>query len=167
MHVTDWAKAQKEDPVLMAVLDWLEVQKRMDLRMLLAECASSEEGRLILWNWHNFMIHQKALYLCSTPKGESEDLLLFMAPKAHQVATLNGCRMSGPWPYSIPITGMLLVARDGQSVAASHQDLHALLTTWGQFVQGSFTPYHGHHSPGSLTYRIYQHRDNLGAEEVT
>ena len=26
-----------------------------------------------------------------TPKGENEDLLLFMVPKAHQTATLNGC----------------------------------------------------------------------------
>ena len=25
------------------------------------------------------------------PKGENEDLLLFMVPKAHQIATLNGC----------------------------------------------------------------------------
>ena len=24
MHVTDWAKAQREDPVLSAVLDWLK-----------------------------------------------------------------------------------------------------------------------------------------------
>ena len=44
MHVTDWAKAQREDPVLSAVLHWLEVQKRMDLRTLLARHASSEEG---------------------------------------------------------------------------------------------------------------------------
>ena len=37
------------------------------------------------------MIHQKALYLCSTPKGEKEDLLLFVVPRVHWVATLNGC----------------------------------------------------------------------------
>ena len=37
------------------------------------------------------MIHQKALYLCSMPKGENEDLLLFIVPKVHQVTTLNGC----------------------------------------------------------------------------
>ena len=37
------------------------------------------------------MIHQKALYLCITPKGESEDLMLFIVPRVHQVATLNGC----------------------------------------------------------------------------
>ena len=37
------------------------------------------------------MIHQGALYLCSMAKGETEDLLLFVVPKAHCVAALNGC----------------------------------------------------------------------------
>ena len=83
MHVTDWAKAQREDLVLSAVLDWLEVQKKMDLKALLAEHASSEEGQLILKNQQNFLIHQKALYLCSMPKAENEDLLLFIDPMAH------------------------------------------------------------------------------------
>ena len=32
-----------------------------------------------------------ALYLCSMPKGETEDLLLFVVPKAHCVTTLKGC----------------------------------------------------------------------------
>ena len=50
MHITDWAKAQKEDPVLSTVLDWLKAQKKTDLKVLLAEHASSEEGQLILWN---------------------------------------------------------------------------------------------------------------------
>ena len=36
------------------------------------------------------MIHQKALYLHSMPKGENEDLLLFIVPKVHRVTTLNG-----------------------------------------------------------------------------
>ena len=44
MHVTDWAAAQKEDPKLNAVLQWLESQKKTDLRTLLGESASSEEG---------------------------------------------------------------------------------------------------------------------------
>ena len=91
MHVTDWAEVQREDPVLNAVLDLLEVQKKTDLKTLLAEHASSEEGRLILRNQQNFTIHQKALYLSSMPKGENEDLLLFVVPKVHQVAALKGC----------------------------------------------------------------------------
>ena len=37
------------------------------------------------------MIHQGASYLHSTPKGKTEDLLLFIVPKAHHVAALNGC----------------------------------------------------------------------------
>ena len=41
------------------------------------------------------MIHQGALYLHLTPKGETEDLLLFVVPKAHHVATLNGCHWDG------------------------------------------------------------------------
>ena len=91
MHVTDWAEAQKEDPVLSTVLDWLKAQKKMDLKALLVEHASGEEGRLILWNQQNFMIHQGAFYLCSKPKGETEDLLLFVVPSSHCVAALNGC----------------------------------------------------------------------------
>ena len=91
MHVTNWAAAQKENLMLSAVLDYLKAQKKTDLKALLAEHASSKEGWLMLWNWQNFAIHQGALYLHSTRKGETEDLLLFIVPKAHCVATLNGC----------------------------------------------------------------------------
>ena len=44
MHVTDWAEMQREDPVLNAVLNWLEAQKKTDLKTLLGELASSKEG---------------------------------------------------------------------------------------------------------------------------
>ena len=44
MHVTDWATAQKEDPVLNAMLNWLGTQKKTDLRTLQGEHTSSEEG---------------------------------------------------------------------------------------------------------------------------
>ena len=50
MHFTDWDKAQREDPMLSTVLDWQEAQKQTDLKILLAENASSEEGNLILCN---------------------------------------------------------------------------------------------------------------------
>ena len=90
MHVTDWTEAPREDPMLSTVLDWLKAQKKIDLKTLLAEHASSKEGQLTLWNRQNFMIHQGALYLHSMPKGETEDLL-FVVPKAHCVAALNGC----------------------------------------------------------------------------
>ena len=91
MHVTNWATAQREDPELDAVLHWLEAKKKTNLRTLLREHASSEEGQLVWRNHQNFMVLQDALYLCSMPKGENEDLLLFMVPKVHQTAALNGC----------------------------------------------------------------------------
>ena len=91
MHVTNWATAQREDPKLDAVLHWLEAKKKIDLRTLLGEHASSEEGQIVWRNCQNFMVLQDALYLHSMPKGENEDLLLFIVPKAHQTATLNGC----------------------------------------------------------------------------
>ena len=91
MQVTDWAEAQREDPMLGTVLDSLKAQKKADLKILLAQHASSKEGQLILQNQQNFMIHHGALYLCSMPKGETEDLLHFVVPEAHHVATLNGC----------------------------------------------------------------------------
>ena len=91
MHLTDWATAQREDPVLNVVLSWLEAQKKTDLRTLLREHAFSEEGQMVWQNHQNFMTLQNALYLHSMTKGENEDLLLFMVPKAHQVTALNGC----------------------------------------------------------------------------
>ena len=48
----------------------------------------------VTWSYiidQNFMIQQGALYLFLMSKGKTEDLLLFVAPKAHHVATLNGC----------------------------------------------------------------------------
>ena len=91
MHVTNWAMAQREDLELDAVLHLLEAKKKTDLRTLLGEHASSEEGWIVWRNLQNFMVLQEALYLHSMPKGENEDLLLFIVPKAHWTATLNGC----------------------------------------------------------------------------
>ena len=91
MHVTNWATAQKEDPKLDVVLQWLESKKKTDLRTLLEEYVLSKEGQMVWRNHQNFTTLQGTLYLCSTPKGENEDLLLFMVPKMHPTATLNGC----------------------------------------------------------------------------
>ena len=91
MHVTDWAVAQKEDPELDTILQWLGSRKKADLRTLLGECITSKEGQMVWRNCQNFTSLQSTLYLCSTPKGENEDLLLFIVPKVHQTATLNGC----------------------------------------------------------------------------
>ena len=72
--MTDWVAAQKEDPELHAVLQWLESKRKTDLRTLLGEHASSEEGWMVWRNHQSFMTLQGTLYLCSTPKVENEDL---------------------------------------------------------------------------------------------
>ena len=91
MYVTDWAAAQREDHKLDAVLHWLEPKKKTDLRTLLGEHASSAEGQIVWRNCQNFTVLQHALYLSSMPKGDNEDLLLFVVPRVHQTAALNGC----------------------------------------------------------------------------
>ena len=91
MNITHWASAQREDPVLDAMLNWLGTQKKTNLSTLLGEHAFSEESQVVWWNHQNSTTLQKSLYLSSMPKGENEDLLLFMVLRAHQVAALNGC----------------------------------------------------------------------------
>ena len=61
MHVTYWATAQKEDPELDAVLQWLESKKKTDLRTLLREYALSEEGWMVCRNCQNFTTLQGTL----------------------------------------------------------------------------------------------------------
>ena len=38
IHVTDWAKAEREDPMLGAVLYWLKAQKKTNLKVLKYSC---------------------------------------------------------------------------------------------------------------------------------
>ena len=91
MHVTGWATEQKEDPKVDTLLQWLESKKKTDLRTLLGEHTLSEEGQMVWRNHQNFTTLQGTLYLHSMPKGENEDLLLFVVPKMYWNATLNGC----------------------------------------------------------------------------
>ena len=54
MHVTDWVAAQKEDPELHAVLQWLESKKKTDLRTVPGEHTLSKEGQMVWRNHQNF-----------------------------------------------------------------------------------------------------------------
>ena len=125
MHVTNWVAAQKEDPQLCAVLQWLESKKKTDLRTLLGEHASSKEGWMVWRNCQNFTTLWGTLYLCSTPKGENEDLLLFMVPRMYTrllpwMGVIWDAGHQGHDHTLSLITRMLLVARDGQADEASY-----------------------------------------------
>ena len=54
MHITDWAAAQREDPELGTVLQWLESGKKADLKTLLGECVMSKESWMVWRNCQNF-----------------------------------------------------------------------------------------------------------------
>ena len=68
MHVMDWAKAQREDKALSAVLYWLGTQKKTDLKALLASHASSKEDLLILWNWQNLWFIREPYTFAQGPR---------------------------------------------------------------------------------------------------
>ena len=81
MHVTNWAKAQKEDPELDAVPQWFGSRKKADLKTLLGECIKSEEGQMVWRNHQNFISLQGTLYLCSTPKVKMRICYYLWCPK--------------------------------------------------------------------------------------
>ena len=117
-------------------------QKKTDLRTLLGEHASSEEGQVVRRNHQNFMTLQNALYLCPTPKGENEDL---HDPKGasncHSEWVSSRHRTPRPWPYSVLTTWILWVARNGQTDETNYQGLHTLPSVWGWPPQGPFMPH--------------------------
>ena len=71
-----------------------------------------------------FHYPQCTLYLCSTPKGENEDLLLFVVPNTHWTVTLNGCHWDAGHQGSDHTLSLLqehfLVARNGQADETSY-----------------------------------------------
>ena len=96
MHITDLAKAQKEDLVLSAVLDWLEVQKRMDLRTLLGRACLQQgradwSGRIDRTSW---FIRKPYTCMLNAQGWEWRSVCSFVVPNVHHwITTLNGCHM--------------------------------------------------------------------------
>ena len=62
LHVMDWVAVQHEDPILKIVMEWTYSNKVQDLRHLLGDHATMEEGMAILRERKEFMLHQGALY---------------------------------------------------------------------------------------------------------
>ena len=89
MHVTNWAAAQRGDPELDAVLHWLDA-KKVNLRTLLGEHASSEEGRMVMEELSKFHGSPKCSLSALHPQRGVWGSTTLMVPKAHQTATLNG-----------------------------------------------------------------------------
>ena len=103
MHVTNWAEAQREDTMLSAVLDWLKAQKKTDLKALLTEHAPPV--RKANWSYEidriSWFTREPCIYT-QCPKVQDQRYSAFhVVPKAHSVATLNGChRDAGHQPHN-------------------------------------------------------------------
>ena len=81
MHVTNWAVAQKEDPELDAVLQWLESKKKTDLRTLLGECIMSEEARWCGETARTALTSEVPSICTPTPKGRMRICYYLLYPK--------------------------------------------------------------------------------------
>ena len=80
LHVMDWVAAQQEDPILKIVMEWISTCKVQDLKHLLGDHATTEEGMAILGELKKFMLHQGAPYHCHTLARELEDAMWFIVP---------------------------------------------------------------------------------------
>ena len=78
----------------------------------------------MVWrNCQNFISLQGILYLRSTPKGDDEDLLLFVVPKTHRTAaSMDAILMQDTKAKTIlfPCCKNILVARNGQTNETGH-----------------------------------------------
>ena len=91
MHVMNWVAVQQEDLILKIVIEWISSHKVQDLKHLLGDHAMTEEGIAILREQKKFMLHQDALYYCTTLARELEEAIQFVVPMAHRVVAMNGC----------------------------------------------------------------------------
>ena len=129
MHVTDWAAAQKEDPELDAVLQWLESKKKTDLRTLL-KWVYNEQGGPDGVEKSARISHtlQGTLNLCPPPpKGRMRICCSSWYPRCIELLPLTWvplrCRTPRPRPYPFPATRTFLVARNGQADETCNQGL--------------------------------------------
>ena len=91
LHVTDWLAAQQEHLILKTVIEWISTQKVHNLKHLVGDHTTTEEGMVILQEWKKFTLHQGDLYHCYTLATELEEVMQFVVPMAHQVTAMNGC----------------------------------------------------------------------------
>ena len=82
LHVMDWVAAQQEDPILKIVMEWISIHKLQDMKHLLGDHTTTEEGMAILREWKKFTLHQGSFYHCHTPARELEEAMWFKVPVA-------------------------------------------------------------------------------------
>ena len=90
MHVTDWKKAQKEDPVLYQVVKNLKAP-REQLKEALKSLIEKKSVRDYVKMKDRLVLKDGLLYL-KTYEGKAKEVLFrFVVPKAHRSKALDGC----------------------------------------------------------------------------
>ena len=95
MHITDWAKAQCEDPEIKAAINKRKSQPSTEqlakLKSRLGTKKNTPERRSILWNADKLTLSGGLLYYRYKPKYQIEEVKCFIVPRAHRRTALDGC----------------------------------------------------------------------------
>ena len=91
MQLNDWVKVQSQDQYIPIVMKWINGKKKERLHKFLGDLATTSEGRSYLVKRKGFWLWRRMLYLCTKPRGDMEDVNVFVVPKEHWVCALNGC----------------------------------------------------------------------------
>ena len=92
----DWVEAQRRDPVIPAVINWIK-WPRGDKGMLaeyLTGVASEYEKRFYAACQKEFTVQDNLLYLQATPMNSQDSVPAFVVPTNDQQAAIDGCHHS-------------------------------------------------------------------------
>ena len=97
MHIVDWEQTQEVDVALAGCRKWLCLRKGMPpprRDTLLKEClgveAETEQGKMLFHICNSLILNKGLMYVNTTPKGETEGVLVFVIPVAQHRIALNG-----------------------------------------------------------------------------
>ena len=90
VHTTDWKQAQKEDPVLYAIVkNWRA--SREDFKKVLRHLLDKKSIWAYVKMRPSFVMREELLYQKTRLKQSGEEVFQFVVPTPHQGAALDGC----------------------------------------------------------------------------
>ena len=89
------------------MIEWIASYKVQDLKHLLGDHATMEEGIAILREWKKFMLQLGALYHHHAPAGELEEAMQFVVLTAHRVVAMNGCHRDAGHQGQLQVLSLL------------------------------------------------------------
>ena len=92
----DWVEAQRRDPVIPTVINWIKQPKgdKKTLAEYLTRVASEYEKRFYAACQKEFTIQDNLLYLQATPTNSQDTTPVFVVPTKDQQAAIDGCHHS-------------------------------------------------------------------------